>query len=796
MHENILAQTWAESNYSPAQETALRRIAQRAPGWFGFEKGKKVPRATRGPGNTSDPGKAMLLDEALQQMQRQGWGGVSVLMTSADPELVGVDIDHCLVEGVPNALASEALQRFAGAYVELSPSGTGLRMFSLGSVPAEAPTKRTLPDGVGVEVYPGGARRHLRMTGDLVPGTAGEVLACQSGIDWLIEVMTHRTPDNASEAGTDSAKRGAGTRRMRLDDVLAELGELREARVPADIINAMKTYASNKPRSKLASLLRGDLGAWGDDWSTADRFACCEALRRGAGSFDDVVEVWHSTVLGKRPANRHPEKIKRKDYLQSTVEDAARAVLEDLRKVAARAGSGATAARAVELPEDLAKALERSGDRLVYGRAGRLSNDPGNVVVLFRNAPQLQGLLGFNELAQVPYRLGCWQVFDRGAASEAGPLTDDDVTRVTMYLGREFGMRLEHKDLLRSLGAAARDAAFDPLRDRLLELGRAWDGLNRLDSWLVKVAKVDDTGCSDYVRATGRVFMVSAVARALRPGCKVDSMLAIEGAGGGGKSSMFQVLADAVAPGLFTDGVQDVSNPTALVEATGGRWLVELAELAGVRRAADVEALKASLTRTEDTHRTPYEALPRARPRRFVFVASTNRSEYLNDPSGALLRRFLPVRTLASERDPIDIQALSALAPQLWGEAVARFQRGERWHLSPDDGEAYKQWTAHREQRREDGVWTDELTDYLGVWVVDHLAGDFRGRELKTIAKAIGDVRTVEGDQTSRLRLADSLRALGMTCDKRGGKKRWTFTDEGKRRALLSIEAERRMAVA
>lgn len=259
---------------------------------------------------------------------------------------------------------------------------------------------------------------------------------------------------------------------------------------------------------------------------------------------------------------------------------------------------------------------------------------------------------------------------------------------------------------------------------------------------------------------------------------------------------MFQVLADAVAPGLFTDGVHDVSSTPALVEATGGRWLVEIAELAGVRRAADVEALKAALTRTEDSHRRPYDVLPRTIPRRFVFVATTNRSEYLNDPSGALLRRFWPVRTRASERDPIDMQALAAIAPQLWGEAVRRFQKGERWHLGPADGEAYRQWTAHREQRREDGAWTDELVDYLGLWVVDHLAGDFQGRELKVIAKAIGDIRTLEGDQLSRQRLADSLRSLGLTCDKRGGKKRWTFTEEGMRRALLSNEAERRLAVA
>jgi predicted P-loop ATPase len=293
----------------------------------------------------------------------------------------------------------------------------------------------------------------------------------------------------------------------------------------------------------------------------------------------------------------------------------------------------------------------------------------------------------------------------------------------------------------------------------------------RLDSWLVKWAKVDDTGAEEFVSLVGRRFMVGAVARALQPGCKLDTVLAVEGAGGGGKSTMFQVLADAVASGLFTDGVHDVSSTSAVVEATGGRWIVEIAELAGVRRSADIEALKAALTRTRDTHRRPYDVMPREVLRRFVFVATTNRSEYLNDPSGALLRRFWPVRTRATEREPIDLRGLADVAPQLWAEAVALYLRGEVWHLEAEDGPAYTQWTKGREQRRESLAWEDELADYLAEWVQDYFAGEAKGREMRDIARAIGDMRTVEGDNVARLRLADSLRAMGLEVTKSGGKR-------------------------
>lgn len=351
-------------------------------------------------------------------------------------------------------------------------------------------------------------------------------------------------------------------------------------------------------------------------------------------------------------------------------------------------------------------------------------------------------------------------------------------------------MKMDHKELLRGIEAAAIDARFDPLGDRLRALGLAWDGVQRVDSWLTQYARIDNADCAEYVRAVGRCFLVGAVARALSPGCQMDTVLAIEGAGGAGKSSLFKVLADAVCEGLFADGVHDVSNPVALVEGTAGRWIVELAELAGIRRAQDVEALKASITRRADTHRRPYDVLPRTLPRRFVFVATTNRAEYLADPSGALLRRFWPVRTTATESDPIDRAALAAIAGQLWGEAVRLYQGGAPWHLSESDGAAYWQWGSLRELRREDGAFHEELVPYLRDWAGDEQAA---GRSMRDIAKTVGDMRTVEGDQASRNRLADTLRSLGMESRKvGGGLKKWFFTVAGARRFLILREQAQR----
>lgn len=67
-----------------------------------------------------------------------------------------LDLDHCLVGGVPTAAARAVLDRAVGAYVEVSPSGDGLHVWGRA---AEQPGRRRL----GFEVYSVG--RYITVTG-------------------------------------------------------------------------------------------------------------------------------------------------------------------------------------------------------------------------------------------------------------------------------------------------------------------------------------------------------------------------------------------------------------------------------------------------------------------------------------------------------------------------------------------------------------------------------------------------------------------------------------------------------
>lgn len=823
----------------------LQRLVPFAEHWFCWSPAKPndagEPKKPIDPKNgrvasTSNPATAGTFEQAAAQVVPKGRrghapeGGVGVHMRTAKAGFVGFDFDNVRNpdSGEVNDMGAEVLRRFAGAYVEVSPSGKGLRVFCLGESGGECCNEKH-PGGRefgGIEMYPGGAKNanYMRVTGALVTGCAGVVAECQAGIDWAAQVVARwkaakgkaavATPSNGGsevgavgmggEAANDPAVGGGVVATVSSDSIKSKVEalsvgaveealfnawnpEAEETKDPAVVVEALRNMAKpGRPLGQRLAKLRE-----GKEDSEDDQFLCCAAVRGGALGVGSAAAVL-VTLAG--PGGR--EKVtQREDYRTRTAESALRSVLVEvlahragLKKVDGRSfrgwaflmeggGAGAeSSASAWTLPGGLADALNRSGDRLATDKNGRPLAHDGNVVSILRNDPEVSALLGFNELHQKAMRMGPWTVFDRNATAQPGIVEDDDAMRVCMWLSNKHGVRVRVLDTMRCIEAASRHQRVNPLADRLDELAAGWDGVARVDSWLTRWAGADDTGCREYIKAAGRCFMVSAVARALQPGCKVDTVLTLEGETGGGKSTLFRVLSDAVLPGLFTDSVGDASSETSVVRATSGKWIAELPELAAVRKAADVEALKASLSRSSDNYKAPYAILARDYERQFVFVATTNKSQYISDTDGALLRRFMPVRTTGSESAMLDLEGLKREAGQLWGEAVRMYRAGVKWRIDAADGAAFTQWVAVRSGRKEDGAFHDEVV----VWLAGTLKDEPYNRyTLKCIAGKVGHTKAEQGDKLAQAQLADTLRSAGMVKRKSGGVNLWQLSADG-----------------
>ena len=234
------------------------------------------------------------------------------------------------------------------------------------------------------------------------------------------------------------------------------------------------------------------------------------------------------------------------------------------------------------------------------------------------------------------------------------------------------------------------DRVFDPVRDYLD--GLSWDGTHRLDDWLIRYCGAEDTALN---RAIGRKMLIAAVRRVRTPGCKFDYIVVLEGAQGVGKSTLLKLLAGEEN---FTDNEIIGLDKREQQESIQGIWIYEIAELDGLHKS-DVTKVKLFASKTVDSARPAYGRNRIDRPRRGIFIATTNEDTYLRDTTGN--RRFWPVRV-----GKIDLAAIAKDRDQLWAEASAIEASGEPLVISEALwGDAAVQQSA----RMELDPWEDAL---------------------------------------------------------------------------------------
>ena len=135
--------------------------AEVAPG----EKPRKVPYSPKEPNkraSTADPTTWGTFEQADIAYMLEDLTGVGIVLNGDG--LVGVDIDSCVTDGVPSAQAMALLERLEATYIEISPSGTGLRAIGYGKQLDTGVNGSC--DGLKAEFYTTG--RYLTITGNAI----------------------------------------------------------------------------------------------------------------------------------------------------------------------------------------------------------------------------------------------------------------------------------------------------------------------------------------------------------------------------------------------------------------------------------------------------------------------------------------------------------------------------------------------------------------------------------------------------------------------------------------------------
>ena len=200
----------------------------------------------------------------------------------------------------------------------------------------------------------------------------------------------------------------------------------------------------------------------------------------------------------------------------------------------------------------------------------------------------------------------------------------------------------------------------NPLTELLDSL--EWDGKPRVSNFLHKVLKADDT---PYIREVSRLIFAGGIHRAYNPGCKFDDMPVLIGEKQGeGKTTLVRWL--AMEDDYFRE-ITDMSGREG-IETLSGAWICEVGELLAMTRVKESEAVKSYITRQEDTYRAPYDRHPQTKPRRCIFIGTTNNAQFLSDKTGN--RRFYPVYCHCTGYDLFNGKdEIKAYIRQCWAEA-------------------------------------------------------------------------------------------------------------------------------
>lgn len=152
----------------------------------GDGKPTKVPFRINGqPASTTDPTTWDTYENVSITYESGHWDGIGFIFTQDDP-FTGIDIDNC-IDVKSGRLAPQAvpvLEHFPDTYTEISPSQTGLKIFSRGSIPGGKGVQFSLGGGVNVEIYSQG--RYFTVTGNHWNDEYFDIEDGQTGIDWLL----------------------------------------------------------------------------------------------------------------------------------------------------------------------------------------------------------------------------------------------------------------------------------------------------------------------------------------------------------------------------------------------------------------------------------------------------------------------------------------------------------------------------------------------------------------------------------------------------------------------------------
>ena len=338
------------------------------------------------------------------------------------------------------------------------------------------------------------------------------------------------------------------------------------------------------------------------------------------------------------------------------------------------------------------------------------------------------------------------------------PWTDAEDAAAKSYIEEVYKIENPSK-YMDALNIYAQEVKYNPVQ---IEIEKTkWDGQRRAEDFLIKWAGAEDTPVN---RECSRLLFAGGIRRAYEPGSKFDNIIVLIGSQGAGKSTLCRWLA---LDDEFYTSIKTISGQKGS-EAIQGKWIIEVEELlaflANDKSGSRMEEnAKAYLSRQSEYYRKPYERRTTDTPRTCLFLGTTNRDEFLEDPTGN--RRWYPVKCSMLGYDIFDREAeCRAYIRQAWAEMLAAYRAGDPLanpYTSRELEAAVRAWQQ-----------TAEVHDELVGMIQDYLDREYpRPSDMVCIPELWAEVVCMGNPYKRTITRQDSLRIGNILTGKLGWQK-------------------------
>jgi predicted P-loop ATPase len=318
-----------------------------------------------------------------------------------------------------------------------------------------------------------------------------------------------------------------------------------------------------------------------------------------------------------------------------------------------------------------------------------------------------------------------------------------DLNHVKNFISHNLGYDSSTENCIQAVHAIASKFTFHPVRKYLESLRDKtladFDVLNNIATLFL--GNSDPLANKMMAKA-----LIGAIARVNKPGTKVDTLPVLQGGQGFLKSTFLKVLAGEF---WFCDDIRDLENKDELAKLAR-YWIIELAEVDYLMGRKEVESFKRFLSTTADTYRPPYGRANIRHERTCTLFATTNKIEFLKDPTGS--RRYWVIKVGGK----IDCDLVAKFRDIIWGTALAAYERGDIWWLDDDDELAREE---RSEEFREPDAWEEIIASKWGSLPM----AEYNGSDCVEINR-IFDLLDLDNDKRNkpnRNRIASILKLWG-----------------------------------